>query len=85
MKLEYGFCEFYGKDDKALREDKDREGRVDLFGLRPMNNQISNILFPECTTLMPNLEYLYYLNAIYHVLKNDKNNQEPEKREIDYY
>lgn len=85
MKLEYGFCEFYGKDDKALREDKDREGRVDLFGLRPMNNQISNILFPECTTLMPNLEYLYYLNAIYHVLKNRKNNQEPEKREIDYY
>lgn len=85
MKLEYGFCEFYGKDDKALREDKDREGRVDLFGLRPMNNQISKILFPECTTLMPNLEYLYYLNAIYHVLKNNKNNQEPEKREIDYY
>lgn len=85
MKLEYGFCEFYGKDDKALRKDKDREGRVDLFGLRQMNNQISNILFPECTTLMPNLEYLYYLNAIYHVLKNSKNNQEPEKREIDYY
>lgn len=85
MKLEYGFCEFYGKDDKALREDKDREGRVDLFGLRPMNNQISNILFPECTTLMPNLEYFYYLNAIYHVLKNSKNNQEPKDGEIDYY
>lgn len=85
MKLEYGFCEFYGKDDKALREDKDREGRVDLFGLRLMNNQISNILFPECTTLMPNLEYFYYLNAIYHVLKKDKNNQEPEEDEINYY
>ena len=85
MKLEYGFCEFYGKDDKALREDKDREGRVDLFGLRLMNNQISNILFPECTTLMPNLEYFYYLNAIYHVLKNDKNNQEPEEDEINDY
>ncbi len=85
MKLEYGFCEFYGKDDKALREDKDREGRVDLFGLWQMNYQISNILFPECTTLMPNLEYLYYLNAIYHVLKNDKNNQEPEGQEIDNY
>lgn len=85
MELEYGFCEFYGKDDKALREDKDREGRVDLFGLRLMNNQISNILFPECTTLMPNLEYFYYLNAIYHVLKKDKNNQEPEEDEINYY
>lgn len=84
MALEYGFCEFYGKDDKALREDRDREGRVDLFGLRPMNNQISNILFPECTTLMPNLEYFYYLNAIYNVLKK-KNNQEPEEWEIDDY
>lgn len=85
MKLEYGFCEFYGKDDEALRKDKDREGRVDVLGLWQMNYQISNILFPECTTLMPNLEYFYYLNAIYHVLKNDKNNQEPEENKINDY
>lgn len=78
--VEFGFCSLYGKDDKGISNFFKEANNRDVLGLRPMNNRISEILFPECTTLMPNLVYIYYLNAIYHVLK--ENGSEDD---IDYY
>lgn len=78
--MEFGFCSLYGKDDKGISNFFKEANNRDVLGLRPMNNRISEILFPECTTLMPNLVYIYYLNAIYHVLK--ENGSEDD---IDYY
>ena len=70
----------YGKDDKGISNFFKEANNRDVLGLRPMNNRISEILFPECTTLMPNLVYIYYLNAIYHVLK-----EKGSEDDIDYY
>ena len=78
--MEFGFCSLYGKDDRGISNFFKEANNKDVLGLRPMNNRISEILFPECTTLMPNLVYIYYLNAIYHVLK--ENGSEDD---IDYY
>ena len=62
--VEFGFCSLYGKDDRGISNFFKEANNRDVLGLRPMNNRISEILFPECTTLMPNLVYIYYLNAI---------------------
>ena len=78
--MEFGFCSLYGKDDKGISNFFKEANNRDVLGLRPMNNRISEILFPECTTLMPNLVYIYYLNAIYHVLK-----EKGSEDDIDYY
>lgn len=78
--VEFGFCSLYGKDDKGISNFFKEANNRDVLGLRPMNNRISEILFPECTTLMPNLVYIYYLNAIYHVLK-----EKGSEDDIDYY
>lgn len=78
--VEFGFCSLYGKDDRGISNFFKEANNRDVLGLRPMNNRISEILFPECTTLMPNLVYIYYLNAIYHVLK-----EKGSEDDIDYY
>lgn len=78
--MEFGFCSLYGKDDRGISNFFKEANNRDVLGLRPMNNRISEILFPECTTLMPNLVYIYYLNAIYHVLK-----EKGSEDDIDYY
>lgn len=78
--MEFGFCSLYGKDDKGISNFFKEANNRDVLGLRPMNNRISEILFPECTTLMPNLVYIYYLNAIYHVLK-----EKGSEDDVDYY
>lgn len=78
--VEFGFCSLYGKDDKGISNFFKEANNRDVLGLRPMNNRISEILFPECTTLMPNLVYIYYLNAIYHVLK-----EKGSEDDVDYY
>lgn len=78
--MEFGFCSLYGKDDRGISNFFKEANNRDVLGLRPMNNRISEILFPECTTLMPNLVYIYYLNAIYHVLK-----EKGSEYDIDYY
>lgn len=78
--MEFGFCSLYGKDDKGISNFFKEANNKDVLGLRPMNNRISEILFPECTTLMPNLVYIYYLNAIYHVLK-----EKGSEDDVDYY
>lgn len=78
--VEFGFCSLYGKDDKGISNFYKEANNRDVLGLRPMNNRISEILFPECTTLMPNLVYIYYLNAIYHVLK-----EKGSEDDVDYY
>lgn len=78
--VEFGFCSLYGKDDRVISNFFKEANNRDVLGLRPMNNRISEILFPECTTLMPNLVYIYYLNAIYHVLK-----EKGSEDDIDYY
>ncbi len=78
--VEFGFCSLYGKDDRGISNFFKEANNRDVLGLRPMNNRISEILFPECTTLMPNLVYIYYLNAIYHLLK-----EKGSEDDIDYY
>ena len=78
--MEFGFCSLYGKDDRGISNFFKEANNKDVLGLRPMNNRISEILFPECTTLMPNLVYIYYLNAIYHVLK-----EKGSEDDVDYY
>lgn len=78
--MEFGFCSLYGKDDRGISNFFKEANNRDVLGLRPMNNRISEILFPECTTLMPNLVYIYYLNAIYHLLK-----EKGSEDDIDYY
>ena len=78
--MEFGFCSLYGKDDRGISNFFKEANNRDVLGLRPMNNRISEILIPECTTLMPNLVYIYYLNAIYHVLK-----EKGSEDDIDYY
>lgn len=78
--VEFGFCSLYGKDDRGISNFFKEANNRDVLGLKPMNNRISEILFPECTTLMPNLVYIYYLNAIYHVLK-----EKGSEDDIDYY
>jgi len=71
MKVKYGFVEFYDKEDKVVANFfKDANNR-DILGLRKMNVRMSNVLFPFGNTLMPNLVYIYYLNAIYHVLQEN--------------
>ncbi len=83
--MKYGFCEFYDKDNMPAMEAFFRTGNSkDVLGLRKMNIRISNMLFPECSTLMPNLVYFYYLNAIYHVLR-DRDGKEPTEDEINTY
>lgn len=90
--MEFGFCRLYGQNDSKITDFFREENNEDLFGLRAMNNRISEILFPECTTLMPNLVYIYYLNAIYHVLKekndfnmDDKKDMADLEAAIDHY
>ena len=78
--MEFGFCSLYGKGDRGISNFFKEANNKDVLGLRPMNNRISEILFPECTTLMPNLVYIYYLNAIYHVLK-----EKGSEDDVDYY
>lgn len=78
--VEFGFCSLYGKGDRGISNFFKEANNKDVLGLRPMNNRISEILFPECTTLMPNLVYIYYLNAIYHVLK-----EKGSEDDVDYY
>lgn len=78
--MEFGFCSLYEKDDRGISNFFKEANNKDVLGLRPMNNRISEILFPECTTLMPNLVYIYYLNAIYHVLK-----EKGSEDDVDYY
>lgn len=78
--MEFGFCSLYGKGDRGISNFFKEANNKDVLGLRPMNKRISEILFPECTTLMPNLVYIYYLNAIYHVLK-----EKGSEDDVDYY
>ncbi len=78
--MEFGFCSLYGKGDRGISNFFKEANHKAVLGLRPMNNRISEILFPECTTLMPNLVYIYYLNAIYHVLK-----EKGSEDDVDYY
>lgn len=84
--MEYGFCEFYDKDKMPAMDVFFRTGNgKDVLGLRKMNVRISDMLFPECSTLMPNLAYFYYLNAIYHVLRRLQNGKEPSESDINRY
>ncbi len=79
MEMKYGFVEFYDKDDKVYDSFFKTANNRDILGLRKMNIRMSNILFPFGNTLMPNLEYFYYLNAIYHVLKGNGTTEPPKK------
>lgn len=63
--VEFGFCSLYGKDDRGISNFFKEANNRDVLGLRPMNNRISEILFPECTTLMPNLVYIYIISMPY--------------------
>lgn len=78
--MEYGFVEFFDKKNDKMAENFFRTlNNIDALGLRRMNIRLSNILFPFGSTLMPNLEYFYYLNAIYHSVVNNENS--PTKSE----
>lgn len=82
MNIDYGFAELFAKDDKMMGKFFKESNNRDILGLYKMNVRISNVLFPFGNTLMPNLVYFYYLNAIYYVLK-EKNGREPYRHEID--
>lgn len=81
MKIDCGFSELFGKNDKMLGRFFKEPNNRDILGLYKMNVRISNVLFPFGNTLMPNLVYFYYLNAIYYVLK-EKNGKIPSQEEI---
>lgn len=84
MKLDYGFVEFYSDKDEMAKSFFKEANNRDFLGLRKMNIRISNVLFPFGNTLMPNLVYFYYLNAIYHVYK-ERNGKIPSKAVVDKY
>lgn len=84
MKLDYGFVEFYSDKDEMAKSFFKEANNRDFLGLRKMNIRISNVLFPFGNTLMPNLVYFYYLNAIYHVYKERKG-RIPSKAVVDKY
>ena len=81
MEIKCGFVEFYDKADKGINDFFKEANNKDFLGLRKLNIRISNMLFPIGHTLMPTLVYIYYLNAIYHVLWN-KSGKEPKADEI---
>lgn len=87
--MELGFCELYDeKNDKGLSQFFKVANNKDVLGLRALNVKFSDVLFPECSTLMPNLVYIYYLNAIYHVLKEKRGaewNLKKERSAIDRF
>ena len=82
MEIKCGFVEFYDKADKGINDFFKEANNKDFLGLRKLNIRISNMLFPIGHTLMPTLVYIYYLNAIYHVLWNKNNGKEPKADEI---
>ncbi len=82
--MEYGFCEFFDKDMPRMESFFKNGNANNVLGLRKMNVRISNMLFPECSTLMPTILYFYYLHAIYHVLF-EKDKKEPEEGKINKY
>ncbi len=84
MNMEYGFVEFYDKNDQTISSFFREANNRDILGLRKMNIRISNVLFPFGNTLMPNLVYFYYLNAIYHAYI-EVNDRVPVPRVIDAY
>ncbi len=82
--MEYGFCEFFDKEMSIIDSFFKKGNNNNVLGLRKMNIRISNLLFPECSTLMPTIVYFYYLHAIYHVLK-ERDKKEPVEDEINKY
>lgn len=85
MNIDYGFVEFFDKeDDKMMSSFFKEANNRDILGLRKMNVRISNVLFPFGNTLMPNLVYFYYLNAIYHAFI-EVNKRTPTGKNMDKY
>ena len=71
--MEFGFCEFADKNDKIVKRLlKGSNNKNDPFGLKAINDNIAEEIFPECSTWMPNLVYMYYFNAMCHVLRENK-------------
>lgn len=71
--MEFGFCEFADKNDKIVKKLlKTSNNKNDPFGLKAINDNIAEEIFPECSTWMPNLVYMYYFNAMCHVLRENK-------------
>lgn len=71
--MEFGFCEFADKNDKIVKKLlKTSNNKNDPFGLKAINDNIAEEIFPECSTWIPNLVYMYYFNAMCHVLRENK-------------
>lgn len=82
--LKLNYCTFSGKENKIFSSKiLEESGGIDALGFRGLNLRFSDILFPECSTLMPNLVYFYYLFAICDVVdkKIDEGKLPLNKRE----